>query len=511
MIRLKVEDFFRDRPVRLIRLADMMVLTRNEIINDTIEQIVSDLPAGFKLDDLTLHLAHKCAYAILSHRWGRKELTLSDALKLHDTPGSIGASTSPQSSPALRKILTFCTKAKEYGCRYAWFDSGCIDQSSEAELAESIPAMYHWYQNATVCIVHLASIHTGTRVTHRHRVTDDEWFGRGWTLQEFLASRRIKFYDAGWQPLTNDRLDIDRATSWVYIVRGSGEISAPLSGFNDSTKANIKLPKVFAGSNLRATDLDRAALQVDRPPGVENAGPMIYWMASRATTQPEDRVYALMGLLNLRLPISYGEGFDNALLRLQIAILHRTTIIQPWLWTGTPIFSIRALFVNSKEALGGKIIVLDGALSSRGTAPGADRHTLPMKSRMKMTIYPIHILQAHHPPTSPKSVRIRTPDDLQLDSDSGEPPSPMPNLVLGIIDSALDKQLDESNQSALDDLHTDDRGARHCYAFMLQKRPERFPFRASYSRLARRPVAVLPRVPDGSCGLLRAARTVYVI
>ena len=67
-----------------------------------------------------------------------------------------------------------------------------------------------------------------------------------------LASRRMKYFDARWQPLTEDRLDIDRATEWAYIERGSGEISTPLSGFNDSRKANLKVPKVFAENKLRA-------------------------------------------------------------------------------------------------------------------------------------------------------------------------------------------------------------------------------------------------------------------
>lgn len=49
-----------------------------------------------------------------------------------------------EKEPAYAKITTFFAKSREYHCFYAWFDSGCIDQKNDAELAESIPAMYKW-------------------------------------------------------------------------------------------------------------------------------------------------------------------------------------------------------------------------------------------------------------------------------------------------------------------------------------------------------------------------------
>lgn len=252
LLRSNVTRHFGERPIRLIRLSDMKVLTRDQMINDTITEIISESSGGWNAGDLSLQMAQKGAYAILSHRWGASELTLADTAKLNVEASTSYAHFPADRNLALRKILSFCAKAvdPEYGCRYAWFDSGCIDQSNKAELDESVPAMFKWYQNATICIVYLASTRVGA--SRRRRVTDDVWFTRGWTLQEFLASRRLKFYDAQWQPLTEQKLDIDRATSWVYLQKsGGGEFSSPLSGFNPK-KMNIDVPKVFGKNNLRA-------------------------------------------------------------------------------------------------------------------------------------------------------------------------------------------------------------------------------------------------------------------
>lgn len=42
----------------------------------------------------------------------------------------------------LIKLVEFCTIASKYGCKYVWFDTGCIDKSRSAELEESIRSMF---------------------------------------------------------------------------------------------------------------------------------------------------------------------------------------------------------------------------------------------------------------------------------------------------------------------------------------------------------------------------------
>lgn len=47
------------------------------------------------------------------------------------------------------------------------------------------------------------------------------------------------------------------------------------------------------------------------------------WAASRITTRPEDIAYSLLGILNVNMPLLYGEGGVKAFIRLQLEYLGR--------------------------------------------------------------------------------------------------------------------------------------------------------------------------------------------
>ncbi len=58
------------------------------------------------------------------------------------------------------------------------------------------------------------------------------------------------------------------------------------------------------------------------------------WAASRSTTRPEDMAYSLLGLLNLNMPLLYGEGGQKAFRRLQKELISTTDdeSIFAWYW-----------------------------------------------------------------------------------------------------------------------------------------------------------------------------------
>ncbi|KIK96972.1 hypothetical protein PAXRUDRAFT_137235 [Paxillus rubicundulus Ve08.2h10] len=55
--------------------------------------------------------------------------------------------------------------------------------------------MFRWYRNAHVCIAHLAQSQS------LQDLQNEQWFTRGWTLQELLAPWRMKLYGKDWKPL----------------------------------------------------------------------------------------------------------------------------------------------------------------------------------------------------------------------------------------------------------------------------------------------------------------------
>ncbi|KAH7635301.1 hypothetical protein B0T09DRAFT_21452 [Sordaria sp. MPI-SDFR-AT-0083] len=61
---------------------------------------------------------------------------------------------------------------------------------------------------------------------------------------------------------------------------------------------------------------------------LQNIGPCcvgtrLSWAAGRETTRPEDHAYSLLGLLDVQLPLLYGEGGERAFVRLQRELVRK--------------------------------------------------------------------------------------------------------------------------------------------------------------------------------------------
>lgn len=109
-------------------------------------------------------------YAILSHTWGRGEVSFQD-LRTGDAEKKLG----------YQKIKKCCELAALHGFEYAWVDTCCIDKTSSAELQEAICSMYDWYQNAQICYVYLEDY---SKMSGQVDLWSCRWFRRGWTLRK---------------------------------------------------------------------------------------------------------------------------------------------------------------------------------------------------------------------------------------------------------------------------------------------------------------------------------------
>jgi hypothetical protein len=91
------------------------------------------------------------AYAILSHTWGKEEVSFQE----------VDAGTGKDKA-GWRKI-EFCAKqAGADGLRYIWVDTCCIDKRNVVELSEAINSMFRWYQKAARCYVYLRCLNRWT-------------------------------------------------------------------------------------------------------------------------------------------------------------------------------------------------------------------------------------------------------------------------------------------------------------------------------------------------------------
>ncbi|KAF8551231.1 hypothetical protein OG21DRAFT_1513009 [Imleria badia] len=267
------QHVFNDLPAHLIRIHDMKLLSRTDLWED-LRATIQGLSSA---DLLALHppkedVQTRVKYAIFSHRWGAQEPSYQ---LLSQDEGWADYST-PINCPGLLKLLRFCDKVRAHGCAYAWSDTCCIDKSSSAELEEAIRAMYKWYRYAEVCIVHLAE--TDTLADFEN----EPWFRRGWTLQELLAPKRITFYNKDWYPISVD--NVRRAESR-----------------NDKEDWRV-LRAISQVTGISAGDLRHFR------PGCERVSEKMRWASRRETTRTEDVAYALIGIFDITMPISYGEG-----------------------------------------------------------------------------------------------------------------------------------------------------------------------------------------------------------
>jgi len=252
-----------------------------------------------KLEEFT---ASTPPYAILSHTWhdDGPEVSMADMLAI------------PQSDdPKFAKIRGICSEAARIGLDYAWVDTCCIDKSSSAELSEAINSMFEWYRGAVVCYCLLSDFQTESSL--EADLAKCRWFTRGWTLQELIAPDILVFFDDSWTARGSIRI---RESLYDWPAQYSeGAYEVDLSE-QISEITGVPLSVLSAVNTLQST------------PAVE----IMSWASLRTTTRIEDQAYSLLGLLDVNLPLLYGERL-KAFTRLQEEVLRRRGDLSLLAWT----------------------------------------------------------------------------------------------------------------------------------------------------------------------------------
>ena len=232
-------------------------------------------------------------YVMLSHKWQSHEPTFQtvENTSVYDLPAS----------PTFSKLHNFCKLVEALQFKWAWSDTCCVNQLDKGVLQESLVAMFSWYQGSSLTVVHLLGVFSESQ--GEGCLWKSIWNTRGWTYQEYLASKVVQFYTEDWKP---------------YL------------GLNilNHKESPIILSEMERAMNFAAKEL--TTLQ----PGLDRAREKLYLASRRRTTREEDMAYSLFGIFNVALPVIYGEG-NQAVGRLLEHILPRSENVTLLAWTGS--------------------------------------------------------------------------------------------------------------------------------------------------------------------------------
>ncbi|KAF5346939.1 hypothetical protein D9758_010162 [Tetrapyrgos nigripes] len=206
--------------------------------------------------------SHIPPYAILSHTWGKEEITFQDIQS--------SSRDALRRKAGFSKLQSCCNLARAHGFEYVWIDTCCINKDSSAELSEAINSMYRYYQDAEMS--------AGMRIPERSILPSEI----GMDSPGAFSACHCHF------------LDVD----WVEI--------GTKSSLQDVIEAVTGIP---------------CNVLLDNGPQRISIATKMSWAAMRETTRAEDRAYCLMGIFGVHMPTLYGEGEYNAFIRLQLEII----------------------------------------------------------------------------------------------------------------------------------------------------------------------------------------------
>ena len=240
--------------MRLLRLNDNGALSLTEFFDDKIPR-----------------------YAILSHTWRTdgEEVTFKELLE-----------GTGKSKAGYAKICFCGEQAASDRIQYFWVDTCSIDKSSSAELQEAINSMFRWYRDAARCYVYLSDVsiddcdqnNQTSQFSWESAFRASKWFTRGWTLQELLAPASVEFFSREGKRL-GDKKSLERQVHEITGIAVEALRGSPLSRFSVAERFS--------------------------------------WAEKRETTRKEDAAYSLLGIFDIRMSLIYGEGKEEALVRLK--------------------------------------------------------------------------------------------------------------------------------------------------------------------------------------------------
>ena len=322
-IRASIEHAIRDSPQVLVhtptgRLLDKSGQARSFESQPIFRELISSMTTHIDHAHIEREVAEYYRYATFSHKWEDNEPLFENVVHI--------VVYELEESLTHNKLQMFCKIVRKSGFHWAWSDTCCINKADHFVLQEALISMFKWYEGSAVTIVLLRGVRSPSK---RGELVRSIWNSRAWTLQEYHASKVVRFYTEDWKPY----LDLD-----IPNHKESAEI---LSEMEEATRVSTQ------------------TLMALRP-GLDDIREKLRLASIRKTTRVEDAAYSLLGIFSMSLGVIYGEG-DKALGRFLAQLLTSSGDTSILAWTGQS--------GSFNSCLPSKIIVFDQLPTSHIPAP----------------------------------------------------------------------------------------------------------------------------------------------
>ena len=293
-IKEAVQDAIHDSPCVLINTTSGRILHKTEQASvfeslPTFNKLISSMTTHIDRAQIKQDVAEYYRYGMFSHKWEASEPLFKEVVDkvVYELDDSL----------THHKLKTFCKIIRNDGLNWAWSDTCCINQEDPTVLQEALISMFKWYEGSALTVVYLRDVPL-------RRLVDSIWNQRAWTLQEYHASKVVRFYNRDWSLYKN--------------------INVP--NHKDS-------PEILAEME-EATGISSSALVALRP-GLQDIRKKLRLASTRQSTRVEDAAYSLFGIFSVSLSAVYGEG-NEALGRLLAQLLMSSGDTSVLAWTGRP-------------------------------------------------------------------------------------------------------------------------------------------------------------------------------
>ena len=293
---MTIEDVTRESPRVLVNTDSGRLLDKSEQAcsfesQPIFPELISSMTTHIDHARIEREVAEYYRYATFSHKWEENEPLFEKVIHIvvYDLEESLTHD----------KLQMFCKIVRDSGLHWAWSDTCCINKADHFVLQEALVSMFKWYKASAVTIVFLRGVRSPSK---RGDLVRSIWNTRAWPLQEYHASKVVRFYTEDWKPYLN--LDIPNHKESPEIISEMEE----------------------------ATGVSARALMALRP-GLDDIREKLCLASRRETTLIEDAAYSLLGIFSMTLPVIYGDG-DRALGLMLAQLLTSSGDTSILAWTG---------------------------------------------------------------------------------------------------------------------------------------------------------------------------------